>query len=64
INGKISTTALWIGWMQVAHLQHDSRQGRIDSITLLTTGHLGTPRLGHRQHPPNRVALDRRRLWH
>ncbi|MCA8837234.1 MAG: hypothetical protein K8963_05200, partial [Proteobacteria bacterium] len=45
INGKVSTTTLWIGWMPVAHLQHDS-QGRIDSITWLTTDHLGTPRLG------------------
>ncbi len=31
--------------MPVAHLQRDS-QGRIDSITWLTTDHLGTPRLG------------------
>ncbi len=31
--------------MPIAHLQHDS-QGRIDSITWLTTDHLGTPRLG------------------
>ena len=45
INGKVYSTTLWTEWMPVAHLQHDS-QGRVGSITWLTTDHLGTPRLG------------------